>query len=184
MTVGLNVDDALLFDALKVMLSDLGHTLACESASVIITDNPNFTLSGSRVIYIGKGEQYKANGTYICRPFLKEELGRMLNKLSASENECGIKIDKKHSRIIFNGERIELTEKEILLFCLLYENKGKAVSNEAILERVWKNETAQGSNIVAVYIKYLRAKLDEKVGIRLIFRVRGIGYMLKINEKE
>ena len=183
MKVTLNICDALLYDALRVMLSELGHTVVDEGSEVILTDNQALNVHGG-VVYIGFDKPQKAGGVYIRRPFLKEELDGALNAFSTTESKRGISIDKKRGALIFDGERIALTEKEMLLFCLLYENRGKAVSDETILEKVWKNETAQGSNIVAVYVKYLRSKLNEKVGRRLVFRVRGTGYILKLNEKE
>ena len=75
-------------------------------------------------------------------------------------------------------EPIALTEKEFLLFSLLYDAKGGIVTDEEIDEKVWKNETADGSNVTAVYINYLRKKIEEPLGRRYILRVRGKGYRL------
>lgn len=185
MTVSVKVDDMLLYDALKVMLCDLGYDISDGAHDVVITDNPDFTDSDSEVLYVGY-ENKMERRSYLYRPFSLDGLDSALKSLAVKEsaNKPAVKIDKKRCVVVAFGCQISLTEKEMLLFCLLFENKNNAVSDEKILEYVWKNETAQGSNIVAVYIKYLRKKIDERVGQRLIFRVRGEGYMLKINEKE
>lgn len=82
----------------------------------------------------------------------------------------------------YNGEAITLTETERLLLDFLYENRGSAVSREDILARVWGrdgNENVRKTNLTDVYIRYLREKLDDRFGVRVIFSVRGKGYMLK-----
>ncbi len=185
MTVAIKVDDKLLFDALKVMLCDLGYVVSDGVCDTVITDNPEFTDNDSRVLYVGY-ENESGRHSYLYRPFSLEALDSALKSfdIKNSADKPAIKIEKNLSRVVAFGYKILLTEKEMLLFNLLFDNKNNSVSDKKILEYVWKNEIVQGSNIVAVYIKYLRQKIDERVGQRLIFRVRGEGYMLKINEKE
>ena len=65
------------------------------------------------------------------------------------------------------------------LLSLLYENKGKAVTSEEIIQRVFDGKTVENSNAAAVYVNYLRKKLDKRIGKMLIYSVRGVGYMLK-----
>ena len=185
--IGLKINDALLLSAIKVMISLLGYEERIENASVIITDDESFSSDGTAVVLIGRREAERLDGkVFLRRPFSEKELKRTLESV-ITDKPCDtvvIERDKSGSGIVVLGERITLTDKEMTLFSLLYDNIGKVVSDERILNEVWKNETVQGSNIVAVYIKYLRQKIDERVGRRLIFRVRGDGYMLKINEKE
>ena len=76
-----------------------------------------------------------------------------------------------------------LTEKEFSLLSLLLKNKGKAISDAEITDKIWKNEVASGSNVVAVYVNYLRTKLENAFGVKMIYRVRGEGYMLKEIER-
>lgn len=185
MTVAIKVDDKLLFDALNVMLLELGYAVSDGVYDTVITDNPELTDNGSNVLYVGYKNESKEH-SYLCRPFSLNSLDAALKVFNVKDGayKPDISLDKKHCEAVVFGCIIPLTEKEMLLFSLLLENKNSAVSDKKILEYVWKNDISQGSNIVAVYIKYLRQKIDERVGQRLIFRVRGEGYMLKINEKE
>lgn len=182
--VSLKINDGALSRAVSVMLLGLGYAVSSD-APTVITDMQDFQ-SEARVIYIGRDEAPRGR-LWLRRPVDGAELDDILKALDGERpqrKEYGIRIDKKRSVAVLDGEKITMTEKEMQLLSLLHENAGKTVTDEQILERVWKNETVQGSNIVAVYIKYLREKLDERVGRRLIFRVRSEGYMLKLKEKE
>ena len=106
------------------------------------------------------------------------------SEYSAKRESSAVRIDKKRLTVFIAGEKVRLTEKELKLFSLLYENRDKAVSDSEIVEKVFGSETVSGSNIAAVYVNYLRKKLDERLGKRMIYRVRGEGYLLKIDERE
>ena len=73
---------------------------------------------------------------------------------------------------------IGLTERESSLLLLLFKERGKAVSREQILREVWNDEQGVSSNVVEVYIRYLRQKLEEGGDTRLIHTIRGRGYCL------
>lgn len=73
-------------------------------------------------------------------------------------------------------EVIDLTKKEFDLLLFLAKNKNRVIRREEILEKVWGYGYAGKTNIVDVYIRYLRSKIDEKVGKKYIHTVRGIGY--------
>ena len=74
--------------------------------------------------------------------------------------------------------RIGLTERESSLLLLLFKERGKAVSREQILREVWNDEQGVSSNVVEVYIRYLRQKLEKGGDTRLIHTIRGRGYCL------
>lgn len=79
----------------------------------------------------------------------------------------------------YHGEEITLTKKEYdLLECLL-RNKNVAMSREQLLSQVWGYEYMGDTNVVDVYVRYLRQKIDDKYGIHMIETIRGIGYMIK-----
>ena len=83
------------------------------------------------------------------------------------------------SGIVRRGTRsIGLTERESSLLLLLFKERGKAVSREQILREVWNDEQGVSSNVVEVYIRYLRQKLEEGGDTRLIHTIRGRGYCL------
>ena len=83
------------------------------------------------------------------------------------------------SGMVRRGTRsIGLTERESSLLLLLFKERGKDVSREQILREVWNDEQGVSSNVVEVYIRYLRQKLEEGGDTRLIHTIRGRGYCL------
>jgi two-component system response regulator MprA len=83
------------------------------------------------------------------------------------------------SGLVRRGTRlIGLTERESSLLLLLFKQRGKVVSREQILREVWNDEQGMSSNVVEVYIRYLRQKLEEGGDTRLIHTIRGRGYCL------
>ena len=90
---------------------------------------------------------------------------------SLIEDGCTLTLGKKSVR---------LTEREMALFACLRENSGKAVSRDMLRERVWENGAGEGTNVVDVYVSYLRRKLTPLLGEGAIISVRGQGYMLNL----
>ena len=77
------------------------------------------------------------------------------------------------------GEMIDLSAKEFALLELLIMNKGMVLSRETIEEHLWDYEYEGASNMVDVYIRYLRKKIDENHARKLIQTVRGQGYVMR-----
>ncbi|MDP4178427.1 MAG: response regulator transcription factor [Bacillota bacterium] len=128
---------------------------------------------------------------YMTKPFAIEELLARIrlalkkSKISSiPENEDIIYINKliidlnKHSAF-YNDEAIDLTKKEYDLLTYLAENKNIALTREKILENVWGFDYYGDTNVVDVYIRYLRSKIDDIYNVKLIHTVRGVGYLLK-----
>ncbi|MFM8661428.1 MAG: winged helix-turn-helix domain-containing protein, partial [Cyanobium sp.] len=83
------------------------------------------------------------------------------------------------SRSVKRGPRlVALTAREYQLLLLLLERQGTVVSRELILRRVWNDDRRTSSNVIEVYVRYLRQKLEEGGERRLIHTVRGQGYCL------
>ena len=83
------------------------------------------------------------------------------------------------SRSVMRGPRpVALTAREYQLLLLLLERQGTVVSRELILRRVWNDDRRTSSNVIEVYVRYLRQKLEEGGERRLIHTVRGQGYCL------
>ncbi len=79
------------------------------------------------------------------------------------------------------GERsVQLTDREMALFIYLHAHIGKAVSRQVLKSEVWGNRTDEGTNVVDVYVSYLRRKLKPILGEGAIISVRGQGYMLNL----
>jgi len=108
-----------------------------------------------------------------CRALLRRKRETRL-QLRASDLE----LDRLEHVARRSGRTIELTNKEFALLEHLLLNRGECVSRVELLESVWKLEPAQTTNIVDVYVNYLRRKLDDPPPGRLICTVRGRGYMV------
>ena len=126
----------------------------------------------------------------LIRPFVMDDFWSSLF-VSENENEpLRLRVQKRKNPSEFlalnadshcayyKGNKIVLTQKEFSLLALLFENKGTSVSRERALQEVF-SDTGNATNIVDVYINYLRAKIDHKFGIRMISTVRGCGYMIQ-----
>jgi DNA-binding response OmpR family regulator len=125
---------------------------------------------------------------YITKPFAIEELlARIrvaLRKKSTSPSptilETGtIRLNPVRRECWVGAEPIELTKKEFDLLQHLMENKNIVLNREVLLEKIWGYDFEGETNVVDVYIRYLRAKLEEPFALKLIHTVRGVGYVLK-----
>ena len=84
------------------------------------------------------------------------------------------------TRVVRRANRnIHLTSKEFLLLELLMRNKNRILTRRAIAEQVWGYNFDTGTNVVDVYVNYLRKAVDEGFPKRLIHTVRGVGFILK-----
>ena len=159
-----------------------------EDALLIITDPQcaGEDIKGfENTVFIIKGNETAPDGVLsFRRPFLIDsfvsEIAKLLFSEEKTESPPTLTVDKKHRSARYGKMSALLTETELKLLLLLYENRGKTVLCEEIVQKVFDGRTVENSNVAAVYVNYLRKKLDEKFGKRFIFSVRGKGYMLKI----
>ena len=124
---------------------------------------------------------------YITKPFAIEELlarlraalrkrqGKAVQALSA----CGVELDVQKHEVRVSGKSVELTLREFELLRCLLEHKGQVMTRDMLLEKVWGYDFSGETNTVDVYVRFLRAKIDEKFGIKLIHTVRGVGYQIR-----
>lgn len=123
---------------------------------------------------------------YLIKPFEFKELLARLRALLRRNSEvrspkiviADLEIDTISQNVSRGGKQIELTAKEYSLIEFLAVNKGKVVGREEISEHVWDDTFDPFSNLIEVYIKRLRKKLDEGHDIQLIHTRRGSGYIL------
>jgi DNA-binding response OmpR family regulator len=87
-------------------------------------------------------------------------------------------LDREDRRVERNGRRIDLTPREFAVLEFLIREAGRPVSRAAIMEEIWNIPFDPATNVVDVYVKYVRDKVDRGVEMKLIRTVRGIGYML------
>lgn len=128
---------------------------------------------------------------YITKPFAIEELlariRAALRKRPAQAAEpprslltAGpLSMDTDRHEVTVDGENVELTRREFDLLRYLLENKEKVITRESLLDHVWGFDFVGETNAVDVYIRFLRSKIDEHFGIKLIHTVRGVGYVIR-----
>ena len=95
------------------------------------------------------------------------------------EKTFSIELDPFLKQATVNGEVIRFSPKEFALLSLLYKNRGSIVSRKRVIDTLWGEDYDSANNVDNVYINYLRKKLDDRLGIKLICTVRGKGYMMK-----
>ena len=93
--------------------------------------------------------------------------------------QCGtLRLDPATATVTRDGQQIDLTRRELALLEVLMRAGGDAVSRQDIQDRVWGMEDEPASNVVEVYVRYLRRKIDEPFDHAMITTVRGVGYRL------
>lgn len=128
---------------------------------------------------------------YLPKPFAIEELLARVRVIFRRQEEaasgegdasfaCGdLRLDTG-SRLVTKGDApVELTKREFALLEALMKNMNRVLSRETLLDSVWGYEAAVDTNVVDVYVRYLRNKIDAKDGPSFIQAVRGIGYVMR-----
>lgn len=128
---------------------------------------------------------------YITKPFAIEELlarirvclrNKDLNNtvMSTAILEWGaLKLDTARHEVSYDGRPAELTGREFSLLQTLLENKNIVLSRDTLLEKVWGYDYMGETNVVDVYVRYLRSKIDDVFDVKLIRTIRGVGYVIK-----
>lgn len=124
---------------------------------------------------------------YVVKPFSIEELlARVrahLRRMDPQEADhlvfTDLTLDRKTREVTRAGRSIELTAKEFDLLDYLMTNPKQVLTRDRILEEVWGYDFMGDSNIIEVYVRYLRLKLEAEGEKRLIQTVRGVGYVLR-----
>ena len=134
---------------------------------------------------------------YITKPFAIEELlariRTALKKHQSSANqlstttavdsnllECNnVTLNETRHQVKVNDKEVELTNREFTLLQVLLENKDIVLSRDTLLEKVCGYDYMGETNVIDVYVRYLRSKIDDTFGIKLIHTIRGVGYMIK-----
>ena len=126
---------------------------------------------------------------YITKPFAIEELLARIRVLlrrqtaQAKSSDAlhfgALTLDPLRHEVFYGDEAIDLTQKEFAILELMLRNQGIVLSRETFLESVWGYDYMGETNIVDVYIRFLRTKIDERFGVSLIRTVRGVGYVLR-----
>lgn len=120
---------------------------------------------------------------YMTKPFAIEELlARIRANIRKHDSvlEIGkLKIDVSSHVASYDGNELDLTKKEFDLLTYLVRNRNKVISREQALDSVWGYDFIGNTNVVDVYVRYLRSKIDDVYGVKLIETVRGFGYVIR-----
>ena len=128
---------------------------------------------------------------YLTKPFAFEELLVRIKALlrrgpvnrSSSVHVADLELDRLTQQVKRGGRRVELTVKEYALLEYLVVNSGRVLSRNMIIEHVWDQSFDGITNIVDVYIRHLRNKIDEGTDKKLIRTVRGVGYVVSAGDE-
>ena len=139
---------------------------------------------------------------YVTKPFVIEELLariRTQTRKRQKDGEAagdagsileyeGLRVDRDAHSVFFAEKAskskketitpVEITHKEFELLLCLLENKGRVMSREALLDKVWGYDYIGETNVVDVYVRFLRSKIDERFDTKIITTVRGAGYKI------
>lgn len=125
---------------------------------------------------------------YLIKPFSFEELLARVRALlrrqqrNATQDElrfADLSLNLSSREVQRGDRRIELTAREFELLTLFMQNPRQVLTRDVLYDRIWGYDFGGESNIIEVYIRYLRSKLEEGGASRLIHTVRGVGYALR-----
>ena len=139
-----------------------------------------------------KGLDYGADD-YLVKPFIFEELMArirvLLRRNSGNADNvvtiANLKVDLDAKTVFRDDLLIKLSGREYSILEYLIRNKGKILSRERIEDHIWNYDYEGGTNVIDVYIRYLRKKIDDSYTPKLIHTIRGLGYVVRVdNENE
>lgn len=123
---------------------------------------------------------------YLSRPYPRKDLLHWLNLYVQPQTGpaeqltfADLTLDLSTRVALRQQRQIQLTMKEFDLLKFLMENPGRVLTREEIMEQVWGYQSVHESNVIEVYVRYLRLKLDQPGEKHLIQTVRGVGYVLR-----
>jgi len=126
---------------------------------------------------------------YITKPFAIEELlariRTALKKRRVTEKDtnilrCGLlSLDKMRYRVTYDNKEIELTKREFSLLQILMENKNIVLTRDVLMEKLCGYDYLGETNVIDVYVRYLRTKIDDAFNVKIISTIRGVGYVIK-----
>jgi DNA-binding response OmpR family regulator len=172
---------------LDILLPKKNGWEVCESLRSKSIDIPILMLSALSEVSDKIRGLDKGADDYLAKPFVIAELIarvkallRRSHKVSQSVIKInGLELDISARKVRRAGKEIQLTNKEFALLEYLIMNKNKLVTRTMISEHVWDIHFDAGSNIIDVIINYLRKKIEQEGEIKLIYTIRGAGYMIK-----
>ena len=176
--------DAIVLDVM--MPKKDGFTVLTEMRQQNITTPVIFLTAKTEISDRVHGLDLGAND-YLIKPFSFEELAarvRMITRDSTGNSTNtftvgDLTVDIKSREVKRGGKKIDLSAREYSILEALIRNAGTVMSREKIESSVWNYDYEGGTNVIDVYIRYLRKKIDDDFDTKLIHTVRGVGYVLR-----
>lgn len=176
---------------LDVMLPMLSGIEVCKKVREAGSDIPIIMLTAKDDVMDKVTGLDNGADDYMTKPFAIEELlARMrvaLNRRKDKKDQKDdqvltagkLRMDCKKYEVYYDEEPIGLTKKEFQLVQYLLQHKNEAISREELLSNVWEYDYLGDTNVVDVYIRYIRQKIDLKYNVKIVNTVRGVGYIIK-----
>lgn len=176
---------------LDVMLPELSGIEVCRSAREQGITTPIIMLTAKDDVMDKVTGLDNGADDYMTKPFAIEELlARIrvaLNRHQQQKKEKKatvyaygeLQVDMGKHEVRYGAELISLTKKEYDLLAYLLQHRNEVVSRETLLSEVWDYDYVGETNVVDVYIRYIRQKIDDHYGVKIINTVRGVGYIIK-----
>jgi DNA-binding response OmpR family regulator len=173
---------------LDLMLPDRDGVDVCRSLRAEGIEAPVLMLTARGAVEDRVGGLNAGADDYLTKPFAMAELLARVNALLRRRDRAfdvgtqltvdGLTMDLLRREVRRDGRVIELTPKEFALLEYLMRNPGMALSRTQIIDHVWRYDLDAVSNVVDIYIHYLRDKIDRGARAPLIKTVRGVGYKI------
>ena len=126
---------------------------------------------------------------YVTKPFAIEELlarirttlkKRVVTVKKEDILRCGLlTLDKMRHKVTYDNTEVELTNREFTLLQILMENKNIVLTRDVLIEKVCGYDYVGETNVIDVYVRFLRTKIDDAFKTKIITTVRGVGYVIK-----
>jgi len=174
--------DVILLD---VLLPGIDGFEVCRSLRASRVDTPVLLLTALDAVEDRVRGLDAGADDYLPKPFAFQELLARLRALGRRRVQArepdqlqtaDLMLDLRRRRAVRDGQTIDLSPKEFALLEFLLRNQGRVVTRTQILDHVWGYDYSPDSNLVDVYVTYLRRKIDRGHGQKLIRTVRGAGY--------
>lgn len=180
--------DAIILD---IMLPELNGYEVLKTMRSKNIDTPVLFLTAKDSIEDRvKGLDSGAND-YLTKPFAFEELlARIRVMLRKDSNSSGnvftvanLTVDTNSHSVFRDDILIKLSKREFTILEYMIRNRGKILSKDKIEQHIWNYDYEGGSNVIEVYIRYLRKKIDADFSPKLIHNIYGVGYILKVEDE-
>ena len=176
--------DAIILD---IMLPELNGYEVLKTMRSKNIDTPVLFLTAKDRV---KGLDSGAND-YLTKPFAFEELlARIRVMLRKDSNSSGnvftvanLTVDTNSHSVFRDDIPIKLSKREFTILEYMIRNRGKILSKDKIEQHIWNYDYEGGSNVIEVYIRYLRKKIDADFSPKLIHNIYGVGYILKVEDE-